>query len=58
MGKLDGRAVIVTGGGRGVGRGIAMAMAKEGAHIALAEMDPETGPATVMELEGLGAKAI
>src|SRR5438105_1547779 len=36
MGKLDGRTALVTGAGQGVGRGIALALAAEGARIALA----------------------
>ncbi|WP_328354876.1 SDR family oxidoreductase [Mycobacterium sp. NBC_00419] len=35
MGRLDGKIAVVTGAGQGVGRGIAIAMAKEGAHLAL-----------------------
>ena len=33
MGKLEGKIAIVTGAGQGVGRGIAMALAKEGATV-------------------------
>jgi NAD(P)-dependent dehydrogenase (short-subunit alcohol dehydrogenase family) len=58
MGRLEGRVAIITGGGRGVGRGIALAFAKEGARIALAELSAETGQATAKELEALGADAI
>jgi NAD(P)-dependent dehydrogenase (short-subunit alcohol dehydrogenase family) len=58
MGILDGKTAIVTGGARGVGRGISLALAKEGAAVVIAEINPETGPATEMELHELGAKAL
>lgn len=40
MGTLDGRVAIVTGAARGVGRGIALALAKEGARVAVADVLP------------------
>lgn len=58
MGILEGRTAIVTGGARGVGRGLCLALAKEGAAVVMAEIDTETGPATERELRDLGARAL
>jgi len=42
MGKLDGKVAIVTGAGRGIGRGIALELAKEGADIVVVDADQLT----------------
>lgn len=53
MGVLDGRVAIVTGAARGVGRGIALALATEGAKVAIADV-LDAGP-VVAEIAERGA---
>jgi 3-oxoacyl-[acyl-carrier protein] reductase len=58
MGKLEQRFAFVTGGSRGIGRGIAIELAKEGAHVALNyRRDEAAARATVEEIERLGRRA-
>jgi NAD(P)-dependent dehydrogenase (short-subunit alcohol dehydrogenase family) len=57
MGRLDGKAAIVTGAGQGIGRGVARAFAREGASVVVAEINTETGAAVARELGELGAPA-
>jgi NAD(P)-dependent dehydrogenase (short-subunit alcohol dehydrogenase family) len=58
MGILDGKVALVTGAGQGVGRGIALAMAREGAVIAVVDRNGETAAETVVLIEGAGGKAL
>jgi NAD(P)-dependent dehydrogenase (short-subunit alcohol dehydrogenase family) len=58
MSRLKDKIAIVTGAGQGVGRGIALAMAKEGAHIVVAGRNTKTCPAVVKEVEALGQRSI
>jgi NAD(P)-dependent dehydrogenase (short-subunit alcohol dehydrogenase family) len=52
--ELDGRVVIVTGSGQGVGRGMAHHIGKAGASIVVAEWKADRMQSTVDELEALG----
>ena len=45
MGDFDGKSVIVTGGAKGIGRGISLAFAGEGARVLCADVDTEAGSA-------------
>ena len=58
MGILDGKVALVTGAGQGVGRGIALALAREGAVIAVVDRNGETAAETVVLIEGAGGKAL
>ena len=58
MGQLDGKVAIVTGAARGIGRGIALAFANEGAAVTIADRDEPGAKAFAGELAGGGARAI
>lgn len=58
MGRLDDKIALITGAGRGVGRGIALAMAKEGADIAVVEIDAENASRTAREVEEIGRRSV
>ena len=55
--KLMDRVGIVTGGSRGIGRAITLALAREGAKVAIVSRDKERAEATMKEIVANGAKA-
>ena len=58
MFDLHGRVAVVTGGSAGLGRGIAIALAKQGADLAILARRMDKLEATAAELETLGVKCI
>jgi len=56
MTDLSGKIAVVTGAGRGIGQSIALALAKAGADIAVAELKEEFAADTVQKVEELGRK--
>jgi NAD(P)-dependent dehydrogenase (short-subunit alcohol dehydrogenase family) len=58
MGTLDGKIAIVTGAGQGVGEGIALALAKEGASLVVAGRTASKVERTARAIEALGGKAL
>ena len=58
MGTLDTKVAIVTGAGRGIGRDIALKLAREGAAVVVNDLDQEPTASVVAEIENAGGRAI
>ena len=54
-GKLSGKVVVVTGAGRGLGRSMSLALAEQGALLALVDMDGEELQQVAGEIEQIAA---
>jgi NAD(P)-dependent dehydrogenase (short-subunit alcohol dehydrogenase family) len=58
VGDFDGRAVLVTGGALGIGRGVVRAFAREGGAVAIADLDAEAAQRLVDEVTAIGGRAV
>jgi len=56
--RLADRKAVVTGAGQGIGRAIALRLAREGADVAVLDMNATTVPEVAGEVEALGRKAL
>jgi NAD(P)-dependent dehydrogenase (short-subunit alcohol dehydrogenase family) len=56
--RLEDKVAVVTGAGRGIGRAIALAMAKEGAKVVVSDVKEENCKNVLGEIEGAGGKGL
>ena len=56
--RLKDKVAIIAGGGLGIGRGAALAFAKEGARIVIADLNQEAGEVTIEQIRALGGECI
>lgn len=56
--ELKGKVAIVTGSGRGIGEGIAMVLAREGARLVIVDMNVDDARNVVRKIEAAGGQAI
>lgn len=58
MDDFSGKTALVTGAGSGIGRGIALALAREGANVVLADIEQDAVAAAAREVEALEVRAL
>jgi meso-butanediol dehydrogenase/(S,S)-butanediol dehydrogenase/diacetyl reductase len=56
--RLAGKVAVVTGGGSGIGRGIVLCLAREGANIAIPDLQEANAASVAREVQSLGREAI
>jgi NAD(P)-dependent dehydrogenase (short-subunit alcohol dehydrogenase family) len=56
MGRVEGKVALVTGGASGIGAGCASVLAREGAAVAITDLQDDKGRALAAQLAGAGAK--
>jgi len=57
MGIVDGKCIVITGAGRGIGRGHAIVLAAEGARVVVNDVDRNEAEGVVREIEAVGGVA-
>jgi len=55
--RFEGKVALVTGAARGIGKAVALALAREGAGVVVTDVDVEGAQRVAQEIEGLGWKA-
>ena len=58
MARLEGKVIVVTGGGRGFGRAYCLGLSREGAIVVIAEQNEDTALQTQAAVEELGGRSI
>ena len=58
MTRLNGKVALVSGSGRGIGRAIALKLAREGAKVVVNDLDEEPGRAVAAEILAAGGEAV
>ena len=56
--ELDGKTALVTGGGRGIGKAIALKLARLGCNVVVSDVNKQTAEETVSEIRRLGKKSL
>ena len=56
--EIRGTSAVITGGGNGIGRAIAIALAREGANVAVADLEADAAASVAREVEALGVQAL
>jgi len=56
--SIAGKVALVTGGGQGIGRAIALRLARDGADVAIADLDQEKANAIADDIRTLGHKSV
>ena len=54
--RFEEKAILVTGGARGLGRSVALSFARQGASVAIADIDEATARETAGEISKLGRR--
>jgi 3-oxoacyl-[acyl-carrier protein] reductase len=56
--RLKGRNALITGAAQGIGKSLAISMAREGANIGIADVNMESAESTAKEVKSMGVKSI
>jgi meso-butanediol dehydrogenase/(S,S)-butanediol dehydrogenase/diacetyl reductase len=56
--RLENKTAVVTGAGQGIGKGIALALAREGANVVISDINLTEATKVVREIEELGRKSL